>query len=70
MGSRPETWLHMNANGDVFICCNDYDFETVFGNIHSNSVKEIWNSAARKEMIAQSYNTLCRACVHAVWEEA
>ena len=69
MGSRPDTWIHINANGDVFICCNDYDFETVFGNIHQTSIKEIWESQARKDMIEHSYNTLCRTCIHAIWQE-
>ena len=69
MGSRPDTWIHINANGDVFICCNDYDFETVFGNINEKSIKEIWNSQERQDMIQHSYNTLCRTCVHAIWEE-
>jgi radical SAM protein with 4Fe4S-binding SPASM domain len=69
MGSRPDTWIHINANGDVFICCNDYDFETVFGNVNEKSIKEIWESQQRKDMIKHSYNTLCRTCVHAIWEE-
>lgn len=69
MGSRPETWIHINANGDVFICCNDYDFETVFGNIHETSIKDIWNSQSRKDMINHSYETLCKTCVHAIWQE-
>lgn len=69
MGSRPETWIHINANGDVFICCNDYDFETVFGNIHNASIKEIWNSQSRRDMINHSYETLCKTCVHAIWQE-
>ena len=70
MGSRPDTWIHINANGDVFICCNDYDFETVFGNINEKSIKEIWESEERKNMISHSYNTLCRTCVHAIWKES
>lgn len=68
MGSRPDTWIHINANGDVFICCNDYSFETVFGNINEKSIKEIWSSQSRKDMIIHSYNTLCKTCVHAEWE--
>ena len=69
MGSRTETWLHINANGDVFICCNDYNFETVFGNIHETSIKDIWNSQARRDMIDHSYKGFCTTCVHAIWEE-
>lgn len=68
MGSRPDTWIHINANGDVFICCNDYDFETVFGNVNEKSIKEIWESQERKDMIAHSFNSLCKTCVHAIWE--
>jgi len=68
MGSRTESWIHINANGDVFICCNDYDFETVFGNINDTSIKDIWNSEARQNMIKRSYKELCTTCVHAVWE--
>ena len=54
-------------SGDVFICCNDYDFETIFGNIHTNSIRDIWYSDERRSMIDHSYNTLCTTCVHAVW---
>ena len=67
MNSRTENWLHVNANGDVFICCNDYDFETVFGNVHNTSIRDIWYSSDRKEMINKSYNGLCTTCVHAIW---
>jgi radical SAM protein with 4Fe4S-binding SPASM domain len=68
MGNRTETWLHINANGDVFICCNDYSFDTIFGNIHLFSIKEIWESSDRANMIQHSYKTLCTTCVHAIWE--
>lgn len=68
MGGRPETWIHINANGDVFICCNDYDFETVFGNIYDKKIKEIWESKERKDMIEHSYNNFCTTCIHAIWK--
>lgn len=69
MGNRAETWIHINANGAVFICCNDYDFETIFGNVNEKPIKEIWESQERKDMIAHSYNTLCTTCIHAIWQE-
>jgi len=69
MGDRTKTWLHVNANGDVFICCNDYDFETVFGNVNDSSIKEIWESNRRIEMIEHSFKTLCTTCSHAVWSD-
>ena len=67
MGSRSEEWLHINANGDVFICCNDYDFDTIFGNINEKSIKEIWQSKERKDEIEKAYSSLCTTCSYAVW---
>jgi radical SAM protein with 4Fe4S-binding SPASM domain len=69
MGSRPDTWMHISASGDVFICCNDYDFETIFGNINITSIKEIWESQERKDMIEKSYKNFCTTCIHAIWKE-
>jgi radical SAM protein with 4Fe4S-binding SPASM domain len=66
-GGRTESWLHINANGDVFICCNDYDFETIFGNINDKSIKEIWLGKERQDMIAKSYEDFCTTCSFAVW---
>jgi len=69
MGSRPDTWIHINANGAVFLCCNDYDFETVFGNVNDTPIKEIWESQERKDMIEHSYKNFCTTCIHAIWQE-
>lgn len=69
MGGRPDTWMHINANGSVFLCCNDYDFETVFGNINETPIKYIWESQERQDMIANSYESFCTTCIHAIWQE-
>lgn len=37
-------------NGDATICCHDYDNFTKVGNIHKNSIKEIWNSSKYEEI--------------------
>jgi radical SAM protein with 4Fe4S-binding SPASM domain len=68
MGSRTEDWIHINANGDMFICCNDYDFDTVYENINNKSIKDIWESNERKNMIQKSYSSLCTTCSAAIWE--
>lgn len=65
---RPNNWLHVNANGDVFICCNDYDFETIFGNVNEKPLKDIWMSKEHQDMTQHSFNTLCTTCSAAVWE--
>jgi radical SAM protein with 4Fe4S-binding SPASM domain len=65
--SRSEEWLHINANGDVILCCHDYDFKTSYINIKDKSIKDIWNGPERREMIDKSYNSFCRSCKYAVW---
>ena len=65
---RAEEFLHVNANGDVFLCCCDYGFETVFGNIYKQSIKEIWNSIERQNIIKESFSNFCTKCANAIWE--
>jgi MoaA/NifB/PqqE/SkfB family radical SAM enzyme len=67
--SRAEDWLHINANGDVILCCHDYDFKTAYINIKDNTIKSIWTGEERKEMIKRSYDGFCRNCKYAVWGE-
>lgn len=67
VGGRPNGWVHINANGDFFICCNDYDMETTFGNINEKPIKDIWMSESHLNMINKSYNTICTTCSAAVW---
>lgn len=67
VGGRPNGWLHVAANGDTFICCNDYDFETVFGNINDKPISDIWMSIEHKMMTVKSFESFCRTCVHAIW---
>jgi len=66
--SRSEEWLHINANGDIILCCHDYDFKTSYINIKDNTIKEIWNGQKRKEMIKESYNNFCTKCKYAIWK--
>ena len=65
--SRTNEWIHINPNGDLFICCADYNFETVFGNINSSSLKDIWSSRERQDMIQKSYSDMCTRCSAAIW---
>lgn len=65
--SRTNEWVHINPNGDLFICCSDYDFETIYGNVNSTSLKDIWNSKERSDMIVKSYLDMCTKCSAAIW---
>lgn len=64
---RPNEWIHINAIGQMFICCNDYDFDTVYGDLNEKSLSEIWMSLEHKKMILNSYKTLCTTCSAAIW---
>lgn len=65
--SRTNEWVHINPNGDLFICCADYDFETIYGNVNELSLKEIWESKARQDMIESAYSDMCTKCSAAIW---
>ena len=65
--SRTNEWIHINPNGDLFICCADYDFETIYGNAFNTSIKEIWHSKNRSNMVENSYSNMCRSCSAAIW---
>jgi radical SAM protein with 4Fe4S-binding SPASM domain len=65
---RAESWLHVSANGDVFLCCQDFNFETIFANVKEKSIKEIWTGLERKKMIKESFNGFCKTCRYAIWE--
>lgn len=54
-------------NGDMVLCCVDWERTKVFGNIHENSIKEIWNGKEYKEYRQRMKNrdlegTLCEHC--------
>ena len=45
-------FFHMNIlfNGDVIICCQDWNRTTVVGNARTSSLREIWNSEKMNEI--------------------
>ena len=65
--SRTNEWIHINPNGDFFICCADFDFNTVYGNSNKSTIKDIWLSKERTDMIEDSYSNMCTKCSAAIW---
>lgn len=65
--SRTNEWIHINPNGDFFICCADFDFKTVYGNSNNSTIKDIWLSKERTDMIEDSYSNMCTKCSAAIW---
>lgn len=66
--SQTENVLHINADGSVHLCCQDFNMESIFLNVKDMSLKEIWHSKQRREAIKEAYNTFCKDCQYAVWE--
>ena len=65
--SRTNEWIHINPNGDMFICCADFDFKTVFGNALTDGIENVWRSNRRQEAIAEAYSDMCTKCSAAIW---
>lgn len=63
-----EETIFINAAGDVFFCYNDYEFTTIYGNIHEKTIKNIWYSKEHSDMIEKSFSNFCIHCPLAVWE--
>lgn len=69
VGGRPVGWLHVNAAGKVFLCCNDYDMEVVLGDFKTQTLRDFWGSEYHIQKIQESYNSICRRCASAIFEQ-
>jgi radical SAM protein with 4Fe4S-binding SPASM domain len=60
--------LTVLVNGDVALCCLDYSGKEILGNVASQPIREIWNSARYKELrrmhrdSRQDEIPLCKNC--------
>ena len=68
VGGRPIWWVHVNATGKAFLCCNDYDMEMQFGDFKTQELKDFWGNDSHIKKIEESYNTICRNCASAIFE--
>lgn len=65
---RPLDQLVISSNGNVIICCRDWNYENVVGNIYDNTIFDIWHSEKmeniQKLIIEQNYNAIdcCKDC--------
>ena len=59
-------------NGDVVLCCMDYDRKHILGNLKENTIEEIRRQEPFKALLKEnaqscfSNNSLCRTCTDAV----
>lgn len=68
--NMPFNRLVIRYNGDVLPCCLFMSTELVLGNIHKNSIEEMWNSSFIKKLrelhsadMGWKENPTCRKCV-------
>lgn len=65
---RPLDQMVISSNGDVIICCRDWRYENILGNIYNDNLYDIWHGDKMKSVqysiIRQEYNNIdcCRDC--------
>jgi len=65
---RPFSWIHVNAVGKVFLCCNDYSMSHEIGDLSTHSLRDFWGSDQHASMIDQAFNDICTKCSSAKWD--
>jgi MoaA/NifB/PqqE/SkfB family radical SAM enzyme len=61
-------WLTFTVlwDGRVSLCCADFDGRTVLGDLHTSSIREIWNGEAYRDVRRQHLESggpeICRSC--------
>jgi hypothetical protein len=68
VGGRPVGWLHVNAIGQAFLCCNDYDMEIIVGDFKTQNLRDFWGNDQHIQKVVESYQTICRNCASAKFE--
>ena len=60
--------LNIWSNGDVGPCCSFYARKLVFGNIHNQTLKDIWQNQAmkiiQKQIALKKFNPSCQKCLY------
>lgn len=65
---RPLDQMVISSNGDVIICCRDWRYENILGNVYEDNLYDIWHSdkmkSVQNSIIMQDYNNIdcCRDC--------
>jgi len=71
--NRTSEWFHINADGNVILCCQDYFEEHVIGNASRDCLRSLVSSEARVRLHRWTIGAdeapdeyLCRRCAHAM----
>jgi radical SAM protein with 4Fe4S-binding SPASM domain len=68
-GQQYTTDLFISASGNIYLCCADFNYETVYINVKDKPLKDIWLGQERQDAIQKAYDGICRSCFRAVWSE-
>ena len=68
VGGRAVGWIHINAAGKAFLCCNDYDMTIVSGDFKTQELSDFWGKEQHIELVKKSYETICKTCASAIFE--
>jgi len=70
---RPLTHIHVVENGDVILCCRDWNRGYILGNLQHSTISDIWNSSEYWDIIKKIYhgkeasnNFICYRCEDAI----
>ncbi|MCK6413523.1 MAG: SPASM domain-containing protein [Azonexus sp.] len=61
-GGRVFGWLHINARGELFLCCDDYEMRYRFGDLTRQDFAEAWLAQEHIDAIEASRKGICRHC--------
>lgn len=63
---RPFTQLYIAYNGKIILCCQDYKFESVMGNLNMHRIDDIWKNhnyhIIRAKLLNKERIGLCAKC--------
>lgn len=75
--NRTKEWIHINATGNVILCCQDYFESHVIGNIFEKSLMEIIGSEQHQRYhqwttgeVQAPADYICRRCTFAITGDA
>ena len=58
--------LAISAEGNIILCCNDYNYKSNFGNVLTESLSSIWNSEEmnnyRRNLLKEIRAGICNGC--------
>lgn len=61
----PYFYMMIRYNGDISICCFDYDSKTILGNVNEDSLKSLWEGSAMikiRKLMEQGDRIKIKAC--------